>query len=52
MFKLITCKYLSGVSINEGNQDVYEFFDMNFINPIGAKKVETQSYITNTLIEE
>jgi len=52
MLWLITCKYLSGVSISDGNQDVYGFLDPYFINPIGAKKVETQSYIINTLIEE
>ena len=38
--------YFSGVSINEGNQDVYGFLDPYYINPIGAKKPETQSYIT------
>jgi len=43
---------LFGVSINEGNRDVYGFLYPYLINPIGAKKVETQSYITNTLIEE
>jgi len=44
--------YFSGVSINEGNQDVYGFLDPYYINPIGAKKYEIQSYITNTLGKE
>jgi len=37
--------YLFGVSINDQNQDVYGFLDHYLINPIGTKKVETQSYI-------
>jgi len=41
---------LSEVYINDGNQDVYGFLDPYFINPTGAKKIETHTYITNTLI--
>ena len=40
---------MSGVSINEGNQGIYGFLDPYLINPIRAKKAETQSFITNTL---
>jgi len=43
---------LHGVSINDGNEDVYGFLDPSYINPTRTKKSETQSYITNTLEKE
>ncbi|XP_068494933.1 uncharacterized protein [Phaseolus vulgaris] len=44
--------YLSRVSINDGNQDVYGFLDPYYINPIEAKKSKTKSYITYTMSTE
>ena len=40
------------VSITDGNEDVYGFLDPSYTNPTGIKKIETQSYITNTLEKE
>ena len=43
---------MHGVSINDGNENVYGFLDPSYTNPTGTKKCETQSYITNTLEKE
>ena len=43
---------MHGVSITDGNEDVYGFLDPSYTNPTRIKKIETQSYITNTLEKE
>jgi len=52
MLLIRTCRFLHGVSITGGNEDVYRFLDPSYINPSGTKKTKTQSYITNTLEKE
>jgi len=43
---------LHGLCLTKEKENVYGFIDPAYTNPTGAKAIETQSYITNTLEKE